>query len=305
LAARDRLGAAGAADGAAVVVVATGVIRPWPSTQQAVALPIRPAVTARDDAQAERNPRRLLRSAAAAVEAAPPAAGSGTVIYQRLIAGYLHTAGGENPASVLVPETTEEWVRPNGSGEIRHVLAAPIWPSSADERAWKEAGAPVPTGERTDRFDRGLRDGVRYSDRPAELSAQLRALPEIHQDPRDATAQLFVKIHEILREPAATPALRAALYRVAATLPGLTAFGAVTDQLGRPGIAVGIDSDYAGGMGRYQLIFDEDTGKLLEYQELLLERASFVQADPPTQIGFEIVAEHGTTSAVGRRPSDR
>lgn len=68
---------------------------------------------------------------------------------------------------------------------------------------------------------------------------------------------LFHNIGDLLRESPASPALREALWAVAAGLPGVTLIGDVTDAAGRPGIAV------QSGINR--LVIDPDDGRLLEW----------------------------------------
>jgi hypothetical protein len=80
----------------------------------------------------------------------------------------------------------------------------------------------------------------------------------------DADSQLFVAVGDLLRESPAPPALRAALYRVAARVPGVTLVGQVTDREGRAGVAV----ERTGGNGsttRY--VVDPADGRLLQEEE--------------------------------------
>jgi hypothetical protein len=69
--------------------------------------------------------------------------------------------------------------------------------------------------------------------------------------------ELFVIVGDLLRESPAPPALRKALYQVAAAVPGVELVGPVTDSLGRSGVAVQLEEE-----GRYT--FDPADGRLLE-----------------------------------------
>jgi len=80
------------------------------------------------------------------------------------------------------------------------------------------------------------------------------------------TIQMFTLIGDSLRETAATPAQRAALYQVAARLPGVELVGSVKDRAGRPGVAVAL-SDHA---VRSTLIFDPVTSALLAEEQAVL-----------------------------------
>ncbi|HCA85812.1 MAG TPA: hypothetical protein DEQ61_10120 [Streptomyces sp.] len=57
-----------------------------------------------------------------------------------------------------------------------------------------------------------------------------------------------------------SPQLRAAAYRVRASLPGVRDIGEVTDRSGRPGYAVEIRSLQPGADNKIRLIFDKETG---------------------------------------------
>jgi hypothetical protein len=57
-----------------------------------------------------------------------------------------------------------------------------------------------------------------------------------------------------------TPAVRAALYRTAASLPGVRYDGTARDSLGRQGVEISVGS----GDDELRLIFDEHSGALLQ-----------------------------------------
>ena len=76
-------------------------------------------------------------------------------------------------------------------------------------------------------------------------------------------AGTFVMVGDLLRERAAPPALRAALYKVAAGIKGVELVGSVTDRAGRRGVAVAITSTYTGARVRDVLVFDPVTSALL------------------------------------------
>jgi len=67
---------------------------------------------------------------------------------------------------------------------------------------------------------------------------------------------MFVIVGDLLRESPASPALRKALWEVAARIPGVTLVGNVTDAAGRAGVAV--------RRGDQGYTFDPETGRLLE-----------------------------------------
>ena len=72
-------------------------------------------------------------------------------------------------------------------------------------------------------------------------------------------AEDFVQVGDLLRETDASPALRAAIYQVAAKIPGVVALGTVTDHAGRSGIGLAYDDHGV----QSALIFDPATSALL------------------------------------------
>jgi hypothetical protein len=92
---------------------------------------------------------------------------------------------------------------------------------------------------------------------PVALAKALRA--DIHGAGADDDAELFTIVGDLLRESPASPALRSALYDVAATIPGVRLLGTVTDRAGRAGTAVERDL--------HQYVIDTSDGRLLEERE--------------------------------------
>jgi hypothetical protein len=109
-----------------------------------------------------------------------------------------------------------------------------------------------------------------------ELGAELRAARvDSPGKVRDRDADLFIAIGDLLRESPASPALRRALFTVAAGIPGVRRLGAVLDQAGRPGEAVEL------GLNRY--VIDPDDGRLLEEESGTAEglfRGTYLTSGP-------------------------
>jgi hypothetical protein len=89
------------------------------------------------------------------------------------------------------------------------------------------------------------------------LRARVREMAAITGNNIDQ--EMFIDIGDLLRETPAPPKLRAALYNVAATIPGVKLLGPMTDHAGRPGVGVGRKD--------VVLIFDVHDGRLLEDRE--------------------------------------
>ena len=85
--------------------------------------------------------------------------------------------------------------------------------------------------------------------------------------------RMFTRVGDSLRETAATSAQRAALYEVAARIPGVELLGRVTDRSGRPGLAVArVDEANA---TRHTLIFDPETSQLLGEEQAVVAGNAF------------------------------
>lgn len=88
---------------------------------------------------------------------------------------------------------------------------------------------------------------------PAKLEPVLRS--DIKGAGPNPTAELYTIVGDLLRESPAPPALREALYEVAAGIPGVKLVGHYKDALGRTGTAVERDGE--------TLVIDPDNGQLL------------------------------------------
>lgn len=88
---------------------------------------------------------------------------------------------------------------------------------------------------------------------PAQLTAALQA--DINGAGPDPQSELFTIVGDLLRESPAPPALRKALYDVAAGIPGVRVTGKVTDMLDRTGTGVTRDGE--------TLVIDPADGRLL------------------------------------------
>lgn len=208
--------------------------------------------------------------------------------------------------SVLVPHIREIWAAPDGSGRLLTKTGEPQFLGPRDEAVWEAVGRPQldRPGISDESFGpEGLShtDFSEYSTDPEELYDQIRSKAEGHGPSTDA--EMLVLVGDLLRETVAPPDLRAALFRVAAKIPGVALLGEVTDPAGRRGIGVARASDDAGFLERNELIFDPDTSELLAERQILLERVDWIDADPGTVIGYAVYLESGVVGSTSERPS--
>lgn len=170
----------------------------------------------------------------------------------------------------------QNWVAADGEGLFREIDGPAHYLSGREAAACRAAPAQ-PAGESDTWAARGCLsiDPIplgRLPRDPATLRARLLT-GKVEGGP-PGPAEAFTQVGDLLRETDAPPALRAALYRAAAGLPGVKALGTVTDELGRRGLALAFDSHGT----RHELIFSATTSALLAEQDVLIGRAPGVQA---------------------------
>jgi hypothetical protein len=184
------------------------------------------------------------------------------------------TAGADQHSWQVYQATTrEEWVSEDGQGGLRLVADPSRFVDGNDRVAWESAGRPsfltLGFGRHTeDHWLAGGAGNQMVEELPAEpvaLATHLRYEAEVGgRSNLPLSAAMLGLIAEDLRSPAASPALRGALYETAKRLPGIEYFGEATDPAGRSGVAIGITEHGAEGGGRrYSLIFDPRSGRLL------------------------------------------
>jgi hypothetical protein len=164
--------------------------------------------------------------------------------------------------TALVPQHRQIWIAANGSGRLLETDGQPTYASPHDKSVCAQMHAMAPPGTSDNWFapqclSIGFADKVPASsmDDPAALLQSLYKLDGGKPSPGED----FVHIGDLLRESDASPALRAAAYRAAATIPGVKLLGPTKDHLGRTGVGIG----YSNGLAINELILDRQTSALL------------------------------------------
>jgi hypothetical protein len=196
---------------------------------------------------------------------------------------------------ILVPQTNESW-RGRDRGLYRNRAGQAEFLTARDRQAWVEAGRPrLPGNEAFEDVDEG---GIERSTLPTDPDALLDRLERDASDGDHGNSYIFSElIADHLRESGVSPAQRAALYEVAARLPGIELVGPRRDREGRRGMAFASDDDE--GRHRVTLIIDPDTGDLLAKRSVAL---------PGNPIPAGTVVEDSTYSppaivgGIGERP---
>jgi hypothetical protein len=196
----------------------------------------------------------------------------------------------------LVPALKEVWTAPDGKTHVRETLGRVNFLSGANQGLWEDAGSPPPWAFDPSEHDvsrdssgrpakdfaaksfRGRREFTymsRLSRLPTESEA-LRLAVENRDggssplEPSPASSRrggaTVERLLEILSEPIASPALRAAAFNALAEIPGIGFERDVADAAGRRDDAISWVRE--SGFGR-RFIFDPHTGEVLAEAEMI------------------------------------
>ncbi len=138
---------------------------------------------------------------------------------------------------------------------------------------------------------------------PRSLAPVLRAsvVPTTQRDTKVTANELvYDTVLSLLTDSPASPALRSALYGVAAQLPGAIVDGQATDSIGRQGVAVKYPA--TGGHDDVKLIIDPTTGQLLEEKEIITADSATVTMPPGTVVYETTYVNEGPATRVGITP---
>jgi hypothetical protein len=222
-----------------------------------------------DEASIDASAAAVLRDAAVKVRAQEPA-GEGGVLYVKSVDAYLSTWADVGNFSVLVPHVREIWQGPRG-GLLNSSSGRPKFLSERDRQAWIAAGRPNVYEGDTDSMRLPRQEASDLPSKPGALFERLEAEARGHSE--GTHRQMFTRLGDYLRETNITPRQRAALYEVAARIPGVELVGTVRDPVGRKGIAVAMEQRNDGV--RHTLVIDSATGTLLSEEQVTLENNSY------------------------------
>jgi hypothetical protein len=182
--------------------------------------------------------------------------------------GYVYTktdavwAFSSEKFTYLRPLTREFWIAADGSGRIRETVEEPIFLAESERQTFVDGGFQV--SAINEDFPAGELAALPYGPLPSDLNQLrdvVRGVAEAsHPWPR-TDAQMFVVIGDLLRDPLTPPDVRASLFNLAATLPGIELLGEMRDEVGRVGLAVSMTHWW---VEQQIIIFDPETSALLE-----------------------------------------
>lgn len=211
----------------------------------------------------------------AAKQPPEPAPLSGQYLYTRSESAstFLYVVGDGTTFFFRQPHVRESWIGPDGSGRILGTSGAATFPTERDRATWLAAGSPdLYEGlVEEDHFGPGELTYRNYADLPTDPEELLELIEsrELIGGPK-GDWETFALIGDLLRETYTQPKVRAALYQVAAELPGIELVGRVVDGAGRPGSAVAYTRTNSDAPSRHELIFDPKTAELLGENEVLV-----------------------------------
>jgi hypothetical protein len=263
----------------------------------------------------------LLAAGRAAAAAVDVPLRPGQVIYSRTLSSSLSGLTVINGATVsylAAPRLAESWIGPDGALTRLETVVGQPWYATARDRALAGAlAATTPAGVPgvSDRVVvnipayAGSVNGPTYDfartlpTDPAALEQRIRR--DTAGSGPSADVEVWVTVRDMLASPVSPPALRAALYQVAAGLPGVEYLGPTSDRLGRRGIAVALShGDATHARTREVMIFDPDTGLLLQTEQLAIDPVQWgLPASMTGQVvGWAVWERSGVVDAVGLRP---
>jgi hypothetical protein len=201
------------------------------------------------------------------------------------------------------------WIGVDRKGLIEARTTGPItFLSTAARRQWVRDGRPrqmnaVRSGSLPDdAFDRPYRQLI-------ALPTNVNALFEVIQrgagkgSPAWKRHEMFTEIGDLLREDPLPAKVRAALYLVAARIPGIRMLGLTHDGIGRPALAITLNDTLYGQ--RDELLFDPHTAALLGESEVVTKPVPRYHVKPGTIEFASTYITSGIVQRIGQVPHRR
>jgi hypothetical protein len=112
--------------------------------------------------------------------------------------------------------------------------------------------------------------------------------------------EMFTVIGDLLREDPVPARVRAALYLVAARIPGIQMLGLTHDGIGRPALAITLNDSF--NQEREELLFDPRTAKLLGERQTVVTPNRGFHVKPGTIESESTYLASGIVQRIGQRP---
>lgn len=174
------------------------------------------------------------------------------------------TMGNGKECAVSQVEHRRSWIATDGSGAIDDVRDQSRFTSAADQSDCAALGVTDPSSQNSAWANRFPAGGLSFptNDWKSLSTSPQTLLEQVHQRDGgpDTPAEWFTNVADFMRESDVPPAIRAALYQATALIPGVRLLGQQTDPTGQTGLGVAY---YADGEPTHELIFDQQSGRLL------------------------------------------
>ena len=174
------------------------------------------------------------------------------------------TMGNGQECAVQQVEHRQIWIATDGSGALSDALSQSRFTSAADTATCAAMGITNPKSQNSSYAGRFVAGGLSLptNDWKSLSTDPATLLKQVHQ--RDGGPNLpsewFENVSDFMRESDVPAAIRAALYQATALIPGIKLLGRQSDPTGQTGLGVAF---YADGQPTHELIFDQQSGRLL------------------------------------------
>jgi hypothetical protein len=194
----------------------------------------------------------------------------------------------------------ERWIASDGSGETRTTYESVEFASAEDRQSWRAAGSPELPAIGTPIEEDYTKGGLPFyavDELPTQPDTLEQALSEGQAiAPAPGNADRLSTIGTLLAQGNASPALRQALFEVAAGIPGVVVDRQATDPIGRAAISVSVTDP----SGTTLLFFDPIDASLLGSL-----RSHPATDEGPGSTDWQTYQAWGVASTVGERPSSQ
>jgi hypothetical protein len=206
--------------------------------------------------------------------------------------------------NALTSYDRQDWIGVDRRGFYTTRVIGVHFLSAAARRQWERDGRPAPVS---------LGGGSSPADAFDRPYGQLRALPAnvdalykvVRREAGKGSAawqrhEMFTVIGDLLRRDPVPAPVRAALYRVAARIPGIRALGLTHDGLGRPALAIALNDTLYGE--RDELLFDPRTAGLLGETSVVVKPGPRYHVKPGTVRTGSTYITSGIVKRIGQHP---
>ena len=221
---------------------------------------------------------------------------------------------GDGPFRYQEQSDTERWVRADGVVRTRSRITEVSFPTERDREAWRQEGSPSLTSGWVDENGTGGATATRFaaidltsevltreSEDPEQVAKQLQQAGADYGDNPDINDRTFSLVADLVTDPTLAASARAAVFRAASYLPGVSLADKWTDPLGRRGSAIARTASV--DAIRTELILETQTGELLGRREVVARPTrDFADVPVGTVLGWHSTIKSGVTPDSATRP---